>query len=187
MEGFNNVNSMIRNLAKSRLKKGDTVVDATLGNGNDISFLKKLIGEEGLAYGFDIQELAIENTRTRLEKEGKLENTVLVCEGHENIEKYVEREVEFAVFNLGYLPKGDHSLVTKPKTTIDAINQLLKILKPGGLIAIASYIGHDGGMEEYQGLIDFVSGIEQREFNVFKSEFLNQKNNPPRLVVIEKR
>ena len=31
-----------------------------------------------------------------------------------------------AIFNLGYLPGGDKSIVTKPETTISAIEQLLK-------------------------------------------------------------
>ena len=38
------------------VKKGDIVVDATMGNGYDTLYLAKIIGEEGFLYSFDIQK-----------------------------------------------------------------------------------------------------------------------------------
>ena len=51
---------------------GDTVVDATAGNGHDTVFLARLAGPSGQVHAFDVQEEAIRATRERLEKEGLL-------------------------------------------------------------------------------------------------------------------
>lgn len=40
--------------------------------------------------------------------------------------------IDAAIFNLGYLPKGDKSIVTKPDTTIQAINSLLSLMSIEG-------------------------------------------------------
>ena len=44
------------------IRKGDTVVDATCGNGHDTIFLAALTGEEGKVIAYDIQEAAIQET-----------------------------------------------------------------------------------------------------------------------------
>ena len=112
------------------VKSGSFAVDATCGNGGDTVFLANLVGEKGLVYGFDIQEEAIKNTKSRLETAGFSERVRLFLDGHENMENYLcECMADAFVFNLGYLPKGDHSLHTKPDTTILAIQTALKHLK----------------------------------------------------------
>ena len=52
------------------------------------------------------------------------------------------------MFNLGYLPGGDHAIVTKPESTVSAIVQTYRLLRMGGLISVLCYRGHVGGMEE---------------------------------------
>lgn len=47
------------------VQPGDTVVDATLGNGHDTLMLCELVGETGRVIGFDIQPDAVERTRER--------------------------------------------------------------------------------------------------------------------------
>ena len=44
------------------VQPGDTVVDATLGNGHDTLMLCELVGETGRVIGFDIQPDAVERT-----------------------------------------------------------------------------------------------------------------------------
>ena len=115
---------------KQFVKEGSFVVDATCGNGGDTVFLAELVGENGLVYGFDIQETAIQNTKIRLENAGLSDRVQLFLDGHENMEDYLSEQMADAfVFNLGYLPKGDHSLHTKPDTTISAIQTALKYIK----------------------------------------------------------
>ena len=48
------------------VQPGDTVVDATMGNGHDTLFLAEQVGAEGRVYAFDIQESALESTRQLL-------------------------------------------------------------------------------------------------------------------------
>ena len=53
---------------------GDTVVDATMGNGHDTLFLCELVGEEGRVYAFDVQAQAVKNTKKREKTFYKLGN-----------------------------------------------------------------------------------------------------------------
>lgn len=52
------------------VQKGDTVVDATCGNGNDTLALAKLVIDDlakGCVYGMDVQEDAIKKTSSLLD------------------------------------------------------------------------------------------------------------------------
>ena len=112
------------------INKGDIVVDATMGNGYDTKYLAEKVGEEGFVYSFDIQETALKSTKKRLDKENLSDRVKLILDGHENMDKYVEGEVSCVLFNLGYLPRADHNIITKPETTIKAIKHSLNLLKP---------------------------------------------------------
>lgn len=50
-------------LLEESVCKGDTVIDATCGNGNDTLFLSNTVGENGDVLAFDIQQQAIEKTK----------------------------------------------------------------------------------------------------------------------------
>lgn len=169
------------------LNEGDVVVDATMGNGYDTKYLSQIVGECGFVYAFDIQEEAIKSTRKRLEKENLDKRVKLILDGHENMDKYIDEEVSCVVFNLGYLPRMEHMIVTKPETTIEAIKHSLRLLKPHGVISISIYTGHPGGMDERNSIYEFVKTLDQSEFNVLESGFVNQVNNPPQLILIEKK
>lgn len=187
MELFNNVNSIFRVVASEKIRQGATVVDGTVGNGNDIEYMLGIIGESGFAYGFDIQKIAIENTEKRLSEKGFNKNYKIINDGHENIRKYIDEKIDFAVYNLGYLPKGDHKLITKAKSTIKSIESVLELLSEYGCVIISAYVGHKGGMEEYDSILQFSESLNQKEFNVLKLEFTNQINTPPKMILIEKR
>ncbi|HZH59779.1 MAG TPA: class I SAM-dependent methyltransferase [Metabacillus sp.] len=179
-----------KQLLETSVSKGDIVVDATIGNGHDTVFLAKLVGEKGKVYGFDIQEQAILNTRDRLMTENIVEQVTLVQQGHQHIQTVIADEhkgsIAAAMFNLGYLPGGDQSIVTGPDTTISAIQQLLAIMKPEGMIVIVIYHGHEEGQVERDALMDFVKTIDPRDAHVLQYQFINKNNNPPYIVAIEK-
>ena len=159
----------------------DIVVDATMGNGHDTLFLARLAKK---VYAFDIQEQAIEQTTKRL-AEAKLDNVELLLTGHENVDQYVE-SIKAAIFNLGYLPSADKSVITQPHTTIQALEKLCQRLVIGGRIAVMIYYGHAGGDVERDAVLDFVSQLPQQEFTVALYKTINQINQPPFLVMIEK-
>ncbi len=159
----------------------DIVVDATMGNGYDTLFLAKLAKQ---VYAFDIQEQALEKTSQRLQEAG-LSNAELILQGHETVDQFVT-EVKAAIFNLGYLPSADKSIITQPQTTIEALEKLCQVLVKGGRIAIMIYYGHEGGDIERDAVLDFVSQLPQQEYTATIYRTLNQINNPPFLVMIEK-
>ena len=159
----------------------DIVVDATMGNGHDTLFLAKLAKQ---VYAFDIQNQALEKTSQRLEEAG-LSNVNLILQGHETVDQFVT-EVKAAIFNLGYLPSADKSIITQPQTTLEALEKLCQMLVKGGRIAIMIYYGHEGGDIERYAVLDFVSQLPQQEYTATIYRTLNQINNPPFLVMIEK-
>ena len=159
----------------------DIVVDATMGNGYDTLFLAKLAKQ---VYAFDIQEQALEKTSQRIQEAG-LTNVDLILQGHETVDQFVT-EVKAAIFNLGYLPSADKSIITQPQTTLEALEKLCRMLVKGGRIAIMIYYGHEGGDIERDAVLDFVSQLPQQEYTATIYRTLNQINNPPFLVMIEK-
>lgn len=176
-------------ILKESVLKGDTVIDATVGNGHDTVLLASLVDTTGKVYGFDIQKEGIATTKQKLILTRLLEQTELIHDGHENIEKYITEpeEITAAVFNLGYLPKGDKKIITKPDSTISALKQTMNILKKGGIITVMVYYGHDGGLEEKNEVHNFVRSLPQNAYNVLEYKYINQVNNPPYLYVIEKK
>ncbi|WP_101772931.1 tRNA (mnm(5)s(2)U34)-methyltransferase [Peptostreptococcus faecalis] len=190
-ENFNNVNSMFKFLADSKIFPGAVVLDATLGKGNDFIYMMNIAGDSGYGYGFDIQENAIKITKSNLDNnlknKNKYNNIEIINDGHQNLDKYVDKKIDFASFNLGYLPGSDHKIITNPNTTIEAISKLIPHIKQNGLICIASYVSHPGGMEESIKVTEYVEQLEQQKFNVIKINLINQKNSPPNLIIIEKR
>lgn len=180
-----------RNLLTKAVQPGNVVVDATIGNGHDTLFLAKLVGENGQVFGYDIQAEAIESTKKRLMENGLLDRVTLFHKGHENINTSIPQmfhgQITGAIFNLGYLPGGDKSIVTKPNTTVLAIQQLIEIMAQEGIIVLVIYHGHSEGAVEKDFLLDFVQNLDQRKVHVLQYQFINQENNPPFIIAIEKR
>ncbi|MRX72379.1 methyltransferase domain-containing protein [Bacillus lacus] len=183
--------SFCRSLLSSAVEQGGIAVDATAGNGHDTAFLAECVGDGGHVYGFDIQEEAIANTAERLEKAGLTARTTLFKESHDTISQHIPSvyhgKISAAVFNLGYLPGGNKGIVTVPSSTIAAVEQLLTLLKPQGIIVLVIYHGHPQGQEEKNAVMQFAEGIDQNDAHVLKYQYLNQKNNAPFLIAIEKR
>lgn len=178
-------------LLEKAISPNDTVVDATVGNGYDTEFLAKLVGQNGHVYGFDIQEKALNHAKDYLDKKNLLTNITLFNKGHETIKETIPSHlfgnISAAIFNLGYLPGGDKQIVTQSSTTISAIKQLLEIMRPEAILVVVIYHGHPEGAIERDEVLNFVKSIDQKEAHVLKYEFINQKNNPPFIIAIEKR
>ena len=120
---FPSILDTAKQLIALRVMPGDTVIDATVGNGHDTLFLARLVGREGLVYGFDIQQVALERTAARLQEAGLQDRVQLIHAGHEELKKYVPDFVQAVMFNLGYLPGADKSVTTLGHTTLRAIKQ----------------------------------------------------------------
>lgn len=176
---------MSNKLLADFIKKGDTVVDGTLGNGHDALFLAKLIGPEGRVIGFDIQNQAVENSLERMKKEG-INNFLFLNESHEKIDTYV-KEASAVVFNLGYLPGSSRKIITKGETTLRAIKKALKILKRPGMVSIMFYTGHEGGTEEKNSVISFTKELDKSKYDVLEIKHINGTETAPFLLIIYKK
>lgn len=134
------------------LRPGDWAVDATAGRGRDTCFLAQRVGQGGGVLAIDPQPAACRSTRSRLRAEGLLERVVVRCRGHEELLRLIPEEAQARIravaFNLGFLPGGPKGRVTRPETTLAALDQARALLVPGGRIALAAYTGHAGGLKE---------------------------------------
>ena len=176
-----------RKLLTTHIDANSIVVDATCGNGNDTLFLAQHV-THGHVYGFDVQQAAIQATR---EKTADHSNVTLVHQGHEHVATAIPAQhhgnIRAAIFNLGYLPKGDKAIVTQPNTTVAAIEQLLEMLAPKGIIVLVIYHGHPEGKVERDALLEYLAHIDQQTAHVLQYGFINQANCPPFICAIEKR
>lgn len=169
------------------VQPGDTVIDATLGNGHDTCMLAELVGENGRVIGFDVQPSAVESTRRALQEQGLLDRCELHCTGHQHIAEHVKAPVRAAVFNLGWLPGGDKSITTHWETSRTAIAAALALLMPLGVCTVCAYPGHAAGDEERAALMDWLSDLRPQEYNVLHHRFLNAGPGAPECFIIQKQ
>lgn len=146
------------------VQPGDTVVDATIGNGHDTAFLIHLLQGKGALIGYDIQSQAIAQTEKKL-KEFPEELTKIISlklKSHECIE---EKNVKLIVYNLGYLPgSGNKLFTTKCPTTLQSIKNGLSSLSRGGAISITCYPGHEEGAKELVAVLDFLKTLPSEKW-----------------------
>lgn len=177
---------LAQELISPRVRPGDTVADATAGNGHDTLFLASLAGRDGRVFSFDIQEFAATSTR---ERAARLPQVRVIHAGHEKAAEFIPPDQKLAavMFNLGYLPGSDKAVVTQPETTLAALAFFLEQLLPGGIITLVCYTGHPGGAEESRAIGEWASGLDQEVFAAAEYRFVNQRNQPPSLLAVERK
>ncbi len=166
---------------------GDAAVDATMGNGHDTLMLCEAVGPAGRVYAFDVQAQAVAETAKRLAAQGVTDQARLIHAGHEHMAEYVKEPVRAVMFNLGWLPGGDHGVTTRWETTRQAVECALDLLAPMGVLVICAYPGHAEGEREERELTAFLSGLSNRQFNVLHQRFLNAGEGAPECFVIQKQ
>lgn len=166
---------------------GDWVVDATMGNGQDTCALARLVGETGKVIAFDLQEAAVEKTRTLLAQEGLLERCELHCLNHEHVLQVVREQIKLAVFNLGWLPGGSKFITTRWETTRVAIEGCMQLLLPGGVCTICAYPGHPEGNHELHELQRWLGAIPPQQFNILHQRFLNAGPGAPECFILQRQ
>lgn len=166
---------------EKHIQKGNTVIDATCGNGHDTLFLTTLVGNEGIVHAYDIQELAILKSK-ELTKD--YHNIIFHQTSHEFID--VEK-IDAIIFNLGYLPSGDKTITTKSDSTKNALLNLINKFENNKnmLILIVVYPGHSEGQKESLWLDEYLRNLDT-SFMCSKYQPINQKN-APYILTIEKK
>ena len=173
------VSEIAQNIIKNFSPNSRVAIDATLGNGHDTDFLTSFFDT---VYSFDIQKQCILNYKNKNNK-----NAILINDSHEKIVEYVKEPVDCVMFNLGFLPGGSKQITTNYKSTIAGIEGSLKILVPQGIMTIAVYPGHEAGSIEKMHVLNFISNLPKSTYGVLHHTFINRQNNPPELLVIEKK
>lgn len=169
------------------VSRGDTVVDATCGTGQDTVVLARAVGSEGNVYAFDIQKTAHLMTEARLKSHG-FTNVHLIRQSFVSMSDHIpEKRASAVVFNLGYLPGGDHSITTTADTTLQGLETALRTVKPGGIVTVVMYDGHEEGAEEKQAVLEWAEALDQSSYHVAYVSLLNQKNHPPEILWITRK
>lgn len=173
------------------IQTGDIVVDATVGNGEDTLFLARSVGEHGRVFGFDIQTQALRIAAEKLKLKGLSARVHLVHKGHEYVGQYLAscgvKSVKAIMFNLGYLPGGDKSLVTNVTSTLTATDAGKTLLAPGGMMSVVIYTGHAGGAQEYEALTSWRQQLPEADFSSKIIDTEIPKAHTPRLLLISRK
>lgn len=174
-------------LLRRALRPGDCAVDATAGNGHDTLLLAQCVGEHGKVYAFDVQASALAATQARLQQAGLQDRAILIADSHARLRQHVPPGLRAAVFNLGYLPGSNKTVVTQAASTLSALEQTLDLLQPGGIVVLVIYSGHPGGNAESQAVQDWVQALNPQQALAVQYGLLNQNGTPPYVIAIEKR
>ena len=175
-----------QSLFLSKLASVRFAVDATAGNGYDTLFLAASTQPDCRIWALDIQAQALEKTKARLTEAQLQDKVTLCCHSHEELRKVLPEAPDCIVFNLGYLPGGDHSMTTQAATTLPALEQALQLLRPGGWCSVMLYPGHKAGKEERQQILSWASSLERTAASASHWHMLNHQEGAPELLLLEK-
>lgn len=211
---------MAHTLWRAVMRPGDTVVDATMGNGWDTVALARILADldaspagdaskPGRVVAFDVQEDALTSTRARVREmltPDQASRVDLVLKSHERMEEHVRvpgvnafddddddagmetDAVGVVCFNLGYLPgpTADKEVRTRRTTTVSAVASGVRVLRPGGVLTVVGYTGHEGGWEEVEAVMELVSSLDPREFTATNHSVVN-RDNCPQLIAVHRK
>lgn len=193
--------NVAHDLIKDKLRPGDIAIDATVGNGHDTVFLVKQVSPSGKVYGFDIQQAAMDSTRAKVESccrtSEKMNNNALLqpecltliqashADMAENIPVQYHRKISAIMFNLGYLPGGDKSIITRTESTLTALAIASRMLSNNGILTILAYPGHQGGYQESIEVKNWCEQLDKKQFSVKIFFSTENKASAPRLYVVE--
>src|SRR6202023_1952674 len=162
---------------------GALAIDATVGNGSDALFLAHRVGPKGKVLGFDVQKAALAGARELLKFVGSIDRVSLIHDSHSRLANYLPAgaTIEGAMFNLGYLPRGNRQIITQPETTVMALRSVLEHLAERGRVTILVYRGHEGAVPEYQEVRRFLEQLPGEKWLI--EELASTSDSPiaPRL------
>ena len=95
-------------------------------------------------------------------------------------------KISAIMFNLGYLPGGDKSIITLTDSTVTALNSACRILSSNGIITVLAYPGHQGGGLETDEVKNWCDHLNEDQFKIGIIYSSENKASAPRLFVIHK-
>lgn len=173
-----------RMILRESIREGDTVIDATAGNGHDTVFLAECVGDKGRVLAFDLQETAIRAARLKVEDAGLDLRVAFHHTSHARMADHAEAgSISAVMFNLGYLPGADHELTTVAAETLKALAAATRLLKSGGVLSVVCYPGHSEGAEETIQVEAWLKALTNHGWRVAKYAMLGTLRPAPSLLV----
>ena len=189
--------SLAMHIVGDYISPGDTVVDCTMGNGYDTLSLAEAAGctltpgHAGAVYAFDIQQEALDATKNYLAENGipdpEQANIHLILDSHTEIDRHlagVTEEISAFVFNLGFMPGRNKTVMTTKKTSLPAIKKAINLVRTGGIVSIMAYSGHREGEEECAAIYEFLKTLPSKKYHVAYVHMINQKKTAPSLFLV---
>ncbi len=177
------VTEIVHDLIRPHLRPGDTVLDGTVGNGHDALFLARCVGPTGRVIAWDIQPLAIDRTAALLAKHG-VTWVGLNLGDHAELDRASLTPLSAALFNLGYLPASDRSILTSSASSVRAIRAAVGFLRPGGILTVLAYTGHPGGAGEAEAIRDLLTSQPPTEYEFREVTIPAGRTAPPKLFAL---
>lgn len=174
----------IHHCLEAHLISGACVLDATAGNGYDTLKCAQLVAPNGQVTAVDVQATALENCKKKL-KEAQLDH---LCQFHRGNHALIFKDLNLSqasqaydaiLFNLGYLPGGDHACITTPENTLLALEECDRLLKANGLLIVTAYRGHPGGATEAEAVKEW---MRQQSIKTAPSRWSVQQIKPHQLL-----
>ena len=165
------ISNHLNNLNKDNI----IVVDATCGNGNDSLFIANCLNNKGTLVCYDIQQIAINNTKLLLESNNYY-NVIYKLTSFENISEIPD----LVIYNCGYLPGSDKSIKTTSNQTLNSISKITNLINQNEhlLIIIVLYPGHSEGKIESELIDDWCFNLSSKEYLVCKYQNYNRPTSP---------
>lgn len=174
-------------LLREVIQEGDIAIDATAGNGHDTVFLAGCVGASGRVLAFDVQEAAIESSKTRVAEAGLLDRVNFHPCTHVRMGEFVEpASVAVVMFNLGYLPGEDHHITTQMEESIQALEASALALKPGGSLSVICYPGHAAGASEAEAVENWLTAQTKSSWRLAKYAMCGTLRPAPFLLMARK-
>lgn len=189
-----------QSLAAEVLLPGALAIDLTAGSGRDTLFLWQQVAPDGRVLSLDIQPVALAETSSRLQlagvplhpspvgghRVGTEPGVYLAAACHSRLGEFVDSAPRAILANLGFHPGGDREFVTRPETTLAALQTATRLLAPGGRLVITVYPGHPGGATEAAAVADWFAGLSPRYWDALQLRVANRER-APFLLLAEKR
>ena len=176
--------NLVQKIILDQNYKNPICIDMTCGKAYDSKFILENLNPK-ILYAFDIQE---ESRIFSLETLGNFpDNFKFILDNHKNVDKYVGEKIDLAIYNLGYLPKADKNITTNYVDVIESLKKLISLMKESSTIILTLYPGHPSGLLESEYIEKYLKLLDQKTYSIISYRFLNQKNNPPYVISIQKK
>lgn len=169
---------------KEWIRPGNTIIDATCGNGHDLLYLAQLIDGQGHIVGYDIQAKAIESTTELLKQNLTTDQWNSIKLRHASHEYFFEKKADAIIYNLGYLPGSDKKITTQTATTLKSLQSACALIQKSGFISVMLYPGHIEGEKEQIAILEFASTLPACDWSILHHRWINREKAPSLLLML---